>query len=854
MKKFLLLTAALLLAFGFVYGQTTHSPKQYLDLAEHMLDPQGIVVIQKMVVNDFQCISNPGNPPTGLVRVYCDSNTGNFTCLTSTGASCISSGGGTLTGSGTLNTIPKWTAATALGNSSVTDDGVNPVRSPNGVNTATSGDFEEYTVDTGGVSANLALCVTSNVDGNGRAKVLACSHSASTPGAGFVGIANASVTAGNTVIVCWTVNCSAKFDNQTTALDEAIMSTTTDGQLHDTGSQTATAGQPNFAILNANSGVGTASLISLTGMLAQNPQGGGGGGKSNNVQVNGTNTQPTLNLNSTTPAPGAGFVGMTFASSNSGNTTSAVAKVAISGNTSTLASASTISGTTNICGDGSGNLTSAGCAALVIPGVTNIQGTSYTLLTSDFGKLVSANNASAVTITLPAPGGAAPQVQTSAETFITCNPTCTGKAFTPTAGDLVVIWVENNQDSTTTVTGVTANHATFHSAGAKQGWSTSSDTVWYAFNVGSGADTYTFAITGANVTLAIHIVEYNNIQTSSDPKDAYQTANGTTAVPSSGNATINFNNELVTGMIPAGSCNLDTATGSGYTLRVADASMASNGMIEDKAVSTSGTYVADATAAGCVNWAAILTSFRMTTSASFSNGFYSFIQNRGTNTVTLSRGSATIDGASANLVLQPNQGVFVMTDGTNWFTERGAIIDFPDVTYVRAAVCNNATGSIDGWSIGASGSATCRAGTNNLGGIVSITDTANTFATFQLHIPEDWDTGTNPYIRFDLASTDATNGHTIIPSIQVACYKGDGTTTDDVAANAAHSLSTVTLNGNANRFWSTANVQMNSTDVTGCVAGALMQVTVGRATDTATNAQFYGAVVTIPRLTLVKAN
>jgi hypothetical protein len=67
-------------------------------------------------------------------------------------------------------------------------------------------------------------------------------------------------------------------------------------------------------------------------------------------------------------------------------------------------------------------------------------------------------------------------------------------------------------------------------------------------------------------------------------------------------------------------------------------------------------------------------------------------------------------------------------------------------------------------------------------------------------------------------------------------------------------LSTVTLNGNANRFWSTSNVQMNSTDVTGCVAGALMIVSVQRATDTATNAEFYSAAITFPRRLVVQAN
>ena len=97
--------------------------------------------------------------------------------------------------------------------------------------------------------------------------------------AGFTGIAKTTVAAAGTVAVCWTVNCSAVFDNTSTANDEAILSVTTDGQLHDTGAQTATAGQQNLAVLNANTGAGTNSLVSANGMLAQNPKGGGGSGK-----------------------------------------------------------------------------------------------------------------------------------------------------------------------------------------------------------------------------------------------------------------------------------------------------------------------------------------------------------------------------------------------------------------------------------------------------------------------------------------------------------------------------------------------------------------------------------------------
>jgi hypothetical protein len=180
-------------------------------------------------------------------------------------------------------------------------------------------------------------------------------------------------------------------------------------------------------------------------------------------------------------------------------------------------------------------------------------------------------------------------------------------------------------------------------------------------------------------------------------------------------------------------------------------------------------------------------------------------------------------------------------------------MQFPDVKTIPAANCNNTTAG-PGWSITSGGTVTCRAGTNNLGGFIAITDTSTTFAQFAVTVPEDWNSAINPFIRFQIASTDTTSGHTIIPQIKVSCAKGDGSTTDDVTFNAAHSLSTITTNTTANQFWSTANVQLNSTDMTGCVAGSLMIVQVGRATDTSTNARFYSATMTFPRNTVSQAN
>lgn len=186
-----------------------------------------------------------------------------------------------------------------------------------------------------------------------------------------------------------------------------------------------------------------------------------------------------------------------------------------------------------------------------------------------------------------------------------------------------------------------------------------------------------------------------------------------------------------------------------------------------------------------------------------------------------------------------------------------AFIDEPIPYYSPSANCVGTTAG-SGWSIGASGTVTCKAGTNNTGGFVAITDTSSSFAQFPIHIPLDWDTGTNPYIRFDLSypGADGSSAHTIIPAFKISCTGTAGTTTDDVAFNASHSSSTITLSSaTTGLFFSNSNTQMNSTDVTGCSAGGMMIVQVGRATDTATSpADFYGATITFPRLLTVQAN
>jgi len=186
-------------------------------------------------------------------------------------------------------------------------------------------------------------------------------------------------------------------------------------------------------------------------------------------------------------------------------------------------------------------------------------------------------------------------------------------------------------------------------------------------------------------------------------------------------------------------------------------------------------------------------------------------------------------------------------------------VDFPERFEIPAANCNNTTPGA-GWNIGASGVIICRGGTNNLGGAVQITDTAATFAqTPMITIPVDWDTATRPYIKFYFSVvSDTTNGHTVIPQIKVSCpTAGNGTTTDDVTFSAAQSSSTFTIgaSGLANGFVNSSSVQIGSTQMSGCIAGGVMIVQIGRATDTVTgNVNFWGVDLTFPRLVALQAN
>lgn len=229
----------------------------------------------------------PNNPPAGFDRFYGDSGTGNVLCKTSSGNPCFASGqnitasapivvtpspltgagtiscptcgtgSGNFSATGTNNIVVKFTGANTGGNSSITDDGSTPTKTPNGVDAGTTAGHDNEI-------ANNAVTGTTNqfmVCPDGSQKGIICSHTTSTTNVPFGAAVTGGGTAGN-VTFCILGWCQVKFDNSTTAGHWAIASSTTDGELHDNGASEV-SGQPNYKIVSANGGAGNAAYYEM---------------------------------------------------------------------------------------------------------------------------------------------------------------------------------------------------------------------------------------------------------------------------------------------------------------------------------------------------------------------------------------------------------------------------------------------------------------------------------------------------------------------------------------------------------------------------------------------------------------
>ena len=132
--------------------------------------------------------------------------------------------------------------------------------------------------------------------------------------------------------------------------------------------------------------------------------------------------------------------------------------------------------------------------------------------------------------------------------------------------------------------------------------------IYYAENVGSGANTVTVSVAAA-ATLRFGILEYSGVAKSS-ALDGVVTAVGTSTLPNSGTLTTTASGDLLLGAITINE-NVNVVAGAGYTIRQSVPALPATKVIaEDRIMTSAGTASATGTLAVAFPWGAALAAFK----------------------------------------------------------------------------------------------------------------------------------------------------------------------------------------------------------------------------------------------------
>jgi hypothetical protein len=451
---------------------------------------------------------------------------------------------------GTQFVVPTGSAtAGTLEDGSMFDDKTHYVQSPNGVSTEASGLAETiYPNDNPGTVQYDPVCLH---NAGGVTKAFDCG---TTNTSGLAGIAVEGAGTTGSVRYCVTY-CPANFDNTAVPGDIAIKSTTTTG-LHDTGGTTNVPGVDQFIVATAAGGPGGIPTVEFWTPRNQSvaANGGGGGGGKSSLEINGSLTQQSVNLNNTTPPAQADHTNCLLQSSNSGATTSASVEcpyasssafgvVKVDGTTITA-----INGVISSAGSGLTDVVQPpdlfGCTTTgtVETCIKQVQGSGQVLRSGTsgthqtpyvnggagvvcFGNAV--NNASC---TYPGvPTGSLMDVAVFATASASTWPGCTN-------GDGGTITGINVSDGVNTYTAIDS----YIGGGANQNVKN-----FYAKNVRGGALTVTASLTGTTAAACITVVLRNIVGLdTSAPLDVHTQNNGTPI----GGVTTTFASDIVTGI------------------------------------------------------------------------------------------------------------------------------------------------------------------------------------------------------------------------------------------------------------------------------------------------------------------
>jgi fibronectin-binding autotransporter adhesin len=445
-------------------------------------------------------------------------------------------------------------------------------------------------------------------------------------------------------------------DIRINALPAASGMSSTDLTLCDQGGVTriCTGAQLSAMVLTTpNIGVATGTSLALSGL---------GGSGTLCVHVNNAGLLSTAGADCGTGTGGGGFSGLTS------GTNTAAAMVVGSGSSLAVAGTGAITATSlatltglpaiangTVIGNGAGSTTSP--TALVLSGnlfatpngLTTAQaintqtGTTYTVLASDSGKLVTFSNAGAVAVGLPQAGttgfgtGYSFDVQNKGAGTVTITPA------TSTINASATLSIPQNQGCTVTSDGtnyqVSACTALVAGGGGgSSAWNalTSGTNTTGAFLVGSGASLGT---TGTGTLQATSLSALTGI-----PSIATQTVLGNGTGSSGAPAALALGpNLLATATTLGFSQALNAQTGTTYTFLSSDAG---------KLVTFN-------------NASAIAAALPQATTTGFTSGFSTDIENLGAGSLTITPTTSTINGA-ATLVIPQNRGCTITSNGTNY--------------------------------------------------------------------------------------------------------------------------------------------------------------------------------------------
>lgn len=204
--------------------------------------------------------------------------------VTLTGVAIGGGGGGGGGGgfAGTQNRVTKFTTPSTIGNSSMTDDGLGLVLSPNGLSVVGSAYGLQYPNSANGSTNNLLACIdpTSVL----VSQVTTCPISALNA----IGVVHSGGGATGNAQVSQSGFENCIFDNQTIIGDSVVPSTTAAGQCSDAGAVRPPQTQGIGRVVTVNSGAGTAASVQIFSLDISAPGASGGSGTVSNCGVGGT--------------------------------------------------------------------------------------------------------------------------------------------------------------------------------------------------------------------------------------------------------------------------------------------------------------------------------------------------------------------------------------------------------------------------------------------------------------------------------------------------------------------------------------------------------------------------------------